>query len=434
MERLSNGGLTSKNGFSVVAPMRVTRPVSTPGSSASCCDFENRWTSSRNRIVPCPRSPRRWRARSSTSRTSFTPALTALSCSKALLVWAAMAWARVVLPVPGGPQRITDERRSASTSVRSGWPAPNSCSCPTMSSSVRGRRRAARGALAANESSAAEENRSSGIPPTVPHPPTQPTHNPLQCLSAPPPRPSPPQPPPHQTPSVCVQRRNAVLSAHRWRLGGRVRGICMAIEHVAKLDALVQVQHGLVTSDQAIEVLGPSRKQRWVAERRLLSVQPGVLRMAGAPETWHQSLMAAQLSSGAIVSHRSAAELWGLIPPAGYVDISVRPPDQPRLRPPAIAHRIRDLHPELAIERGGDAHHRSRPHDHRSRARVAVWSVQRALSRGISTACPQDRRREAAARRAGPEGSQRHGRDPRAPGGTPAHRSAGGEPPREAAC
>ena len=159
----------------------------------------------------------------------------------------------------------------------------------------------------------------------------------------------------------------------------------MAIEHVAKLDALVQVQHGLVTSDQAVEVLGPSRKQRWVAERRLLSVQPGVLRMAGAPETWHQSLMAAQLSSGAIVSHRSAAELWGLIPPAGYVDISVRPPDQPRLRPPAIAHRIRDLHPELANERAGMLLTDPARTIIDLGLVLPVASVSDALSRGIST-------------------------------------------------
>ena len=113
--------------------------------------------------MPWPRSPRRWRARSSVSRTSFTPALTALSCSKALLVWAAMAWASVVFPVPGGPQRITDDSRSASTSVRSGCPSPSRCSCPTMSSRFRGRSRAASGALAASASSAAAENRSSAI-------------------------------------------------------------------------------------------------------------------------------------------------------------------------------------------------------------------------------------------------------------------------------
>lgn len=159
----------------------------------------------------------------------------------------------------------------------------------------------------------------------------------------------------------------------------------MAPEHVAPLDVLVQKQHGLVTTAQALKVLGPSRKQRWVAERRLVSVQPGVFRMAGAPETWHQALMAASLAADAIVSHRSAAELWGLIQPAGYIDLSVQPPHHPRLRPPAIAHRILDLHPELAVERQG-----LRLTDP-TRTVVDLglvlptWAVKDALSRGITT-------------------------------------------------
>lgn len=159
----------------------------------------------------------------------------------------------------------------------------------------------------------------------------------------------------------------------------------MAPEHVAPLDELVQRQHGLVTTAQALKILGPSRKQRWVAERRIISVQPGVFRMAGSQETWHQTLMAAALSADAIVSHRSAAELWGLITPSGYVDISVRPPQHPRLRPPAIAHRIKDLHPELATEREG-----MRVTDP---VRTVIdlglvlptWAVKDALSRGITT-------------------------------------------------
>ena len=104
--RLRSGGLTSKNGFSVVAPISVSVPSSTAGSSASCCDLEKRWISSRNRIVPRSCSPRRWRARSITSRTSFTPAVTADSCSNARRVVPATASASVVLPVPGGPQKI----------------------------------------------------------------------------------------------------------------------------------------------------------------------------------------------------------------------------------------------------------------------------------------------------------------------------------------
>src|SRR5207253_8569392 len=96
---------------------------------------------------------------------------------------------------------------------------------------------------------------------------------------------------------------------------------------------------------------GPSRKQRWVRERRIVSVQPSVFRIIGAPETWHQSLLAAQLAVGGVVSHRSAAELWGLIQPAGYIEVSVPATIDRIVRPPAIVHRIKDLRPGLAVDR-----------------------------------------------------------------------------------
>ena len=129
----------------------------------------------------------------------------------------------------------------------------------------------------------------------------------------------------------------------------------MAIEHVAELDALAQAQHGVVTTAQAVRLLGATRKTRWVAEGRLVSVQTSVFRLAGSPGTWHQQLHAAALSSGGVVSHRSAAELWGMIQPAGYIDVSVHPDRLPRVRPPAILHRIKDLRPDLAVEREGMA-------------------------------------------------------------------------------
>lgn len=127
----------------------------------------------------------------------------------------------------------------------------------------------------------------------------------------------------------------------------------MAVESVQQVDDLARAQHGVITTSQAVDALGPSRKQRWVAERRLLSVQPGVFRLAGAPESWHQALTAAALAAQGVVSHRSAAELWGLIQPAGYVEISIPARSNPRLRLPAIAHRIIDLHAELAERRAG---------------------------------------------------------------------------------
>lgn len=120
-----------------------------------------------------------------------------------------------------------------------------------------------------------------------------------------------------------------------------------------RLDETARRQHGLVTSAQAVAILGPHRKARWVHQRKLTMVQPSVFRLTGAPETWHQSLTAAVLAADGVVSHRSAAELWGLLPSAGYVEVSIHPERTPRLQPPAIAHRIKDLHPELAKEREG---------------------------------------------------------------------------------
>lgn len=157
------------------------------------------------------------------------------------------------------------------------------------------------------------------------------------------------------------------------------------IERNVVVDEITRAQHGLLTTTQAIKALGPSRKCRWVAERRLISVQPSVFRMAGAPETWHQSVLAAALAVDGIASHRSAAELWGLIQPAGHVEVSVPGGVNRSVRPPAIVHRIIDLHPELAEERAG-----LRATDP---VRTVIdlglvmprWLVLRALSTGIST-------------------------------------------------
>jgi very-short-patch-repair endonuclease len=125
------------------------------------------------------------------------------------------------------------------------------------------------------------------------------------------------------------------------------------IDRSYAVDDLTCAQHGLITTEQAVAALGPSRKARWVAEGRLISVQPSVFRMAGAPETWHQNLLAAQLTVQGVVSHRSAAELWGLMQPAGYIEVSAPAATNRSIRPPAIAHRIGDLRPGLAVDREG---------------------------------------------------------------------------------
>lgn len=159
----------------------------------------------------------------------------------------------------------------------------------------------------------------------------------------------------------------------------------MSVETSAIIDELARAQHGLVTSEQAVRALGPGVKGRWVAAGRLVSVQPSVFRVLGAPETWHQSVLAASLASGGVVSHRSAAEVWGLIQPAGYVEVAAKPEHKTALRPPAVLHRIADLDPAVAVDRHG-----LRITDP---VRTVIdlglvlpkWSVSDALSRGLTT-------------------------------------------------
>ena len=59
--------MTSKYGFSVVAPMSVTAPSRPRAGAASCWALLKRWISSRKRIVRCPVAPSRSRARAITA-------------------------------------------------------------------------------------------------------------------------------------------------------------------------------------------------------------------------------------------------------------------------------------------------------------------------------------------------------------------------------
>jgi len=88
--------------------------------------------------------------------------------------------------------------------------------------------------------------------------------------------------------------------------------------HVAVSDvAIAQIarrQHGLVTVEQLRKFMTPGAIRHRIDRGRLQRVLPGVLRIAGAPESWEQMTLAAVLSSGegAVVSFRAAAYLWSL--------------------------------------------------------------------------------------------------------------------------
>ena len=99
-----------------------------------------------NKIVRGPPSrPRAW-ASAIAARRSATPLDTADSCTKTDRVARATIRASVVLPTPGGPQKIADGTASRSIARRSGRPSPISASWPANSASERGRMRAASGA------------------------------------------------------------------------------------------------------------------------------------------------------------------------------------------------------------------------------------------------------------------------------------------------
>jgi hypothetical protein len=102
---------------------------------------------------------------------------------------------------------------------------------------------------------------------------------------------------------------------------------------------LASQQHGLLTDAQLRALLGPHEVEHWRRTERFALAQPGVQRLTAWPVSWHQELHAAVLATGGTVSHRAAAELWGLLPPSGAVEVTATHLPRRRLRWPAIAHR-----------------------------------------------------------------------------------------------
>ncbi len=144
MQRDSSGVTSEKYGFSVVAPISVIVPSSTEGSRTSCCDFDQRCTSSTNSTVRNMPDA----ASFMTLRASATPEETADSCTRLPPTASASRYARVVLPVPAGPHRTIDGRWPPSSRSVRARPPPIRCDWPTNSSNVRGRIRAASGTSA----------------------------------------------------------------------------------------------------------------------------------------------------------------------------------------------------------------------------------------------------------------------------------------------
>ena len=144
LQRDSRAEFSSNEGFSVVAPMRVMLPFSMYGRNSSCWVLLKRWISSTKSTVLPPRE-----ALASASDMilliSGTPSLTADIDTNSAPVERAIIPAKVVFPVPGGPQRIIEGTLSASMACLRNFPFPRRASCPTYPSRVFGRILLARG-------------------------------------------------------------------------------------------------------------------------------------------------------------------------------------------------------------------------------------------------------------------------------------------------
>ncbi len=106
---------------------------------------------------------------------------------------------------------------------------------------------------------------------------------------------------------------------------------------------LAAAQHAVVAMAQLADAgVSSSTVSSWVSAGWLRWCQPGVVALAGSPETYLQRLMAALLAAGpdAAVSHRGAAFLWGMLDEAP-VEIVVPRGQTPDLRG-VVVHQTRD--------------------------------------------------------------------------------------------
>jgi very-short-patch-repair endonuclease len=104
------------------------------------------------------------------------------------------------------------------------------------------------------------------------------------------------------------------------------------------LQRLATEQHGVLTRPQLLNAgVGPDTIDRWVKAGRLIRLHQGVYALGHLPPSPHARTMAAVLACGpgAVLSHRSAAQLYGLIRYTGPIEVTAR---SRRRRPGVIVH------------------------------------------------------------------------------------------------
>lgn len=121
------------------------------------------------------------------------------------------------------------------------------------------------------------------------------------------------------------------------------------------IGALATRQHGVVARKQLLETgVGRGAIDRRVAQRRLVPMHHGVYAVGHSHLTQFGRWMAAVLAfgPGAVLSHRSAAALWGIKKGVSLIEVTVigrRPKPRPSLR----VHHARQLDPDERASRQG---------------------------------------------------------------------------------
>ena len=112
---------------------------------------------------------------------------------------------------------------------------------------------------------------------------------------------------------------------------------------IARALAVASRQHGLVTAGQGRQIgLSRNTVQRLIANGTWTRQARGVYRVCGVPRTWEGRALCAALAAGpgALVSHRSAAHLWGLegFGPPGRIEVTVPRHRRPGRRSGVVVH------------------------------------------------------------------------------------------------
>jgi predicted transcriptional regulator of viral defense system len=105
----------------------------------------------------------------------------------------------------------------------------------------------------------------------------------------------------------------------------RVCSIRRDIRRQLSTPTLAAEQHGIVSRSQLIDAgVGPDTVDRWIKAGRLLRMYRGVYAVGHVPPSPQARAMAAVLAcgSGAVLSHRSAGALWGLIRHHQPIDVT----------------------------------------------------------------------------------------------------------------